>query len=104
MKKIKFNLLAIIGMIVAVGTVAFTAPRESNVTDGYNWYEADEATGVISPTPIDASATCIGDQELCAVGLSRDHFGLLPNDESPLNNMNELTEEDEAFKKEVEKD
>lgn len=29
MKKIKINLLAIIGMMVAVGTVAFKAPKEN---------------------------------------------------------------------------
>jgi|GEM_PF-1002317 len=29
MKQIKFNLLAIIGMMVAVGTVAFTAPMKN---------------------------------------------------------------------------
>ncbi len=104
MKKIKFNLLAIIGMIVAVGTVAFTAPQERNVADGYNWYEADEATGVISPTPIDRQATCDGTEELCAVGLSQVHFGLLPNDEAPIENMDELTENDEPFTSKAQKD
>lgn len=40
MKKVKINLLAIIGMMVAVGTLAFTAPKENLATT--HWFEVDQ--------------------------------------------------------------
>jgi|SRR5690606_13201304 len=70
MKKIKVNLLAIIGMMVAVATVAFTAPKESSLDD-YVWYEVN-SDGTIKQTPDSALPDLCpedNDTDYCAIML-----------------------------------
>lgn len=92
MKKLKINLLAIIGLMVAVGTLAFTAPKENLATT--HWFEID-GNGVIStestsPTTLDANDCLVApsSEDPCAVGF--DESDLTQDDEPPVSNMSEL--------------
>jgi|GEM_PF-3233884 len=75
MKQIKFNLLAIVGMMVAVGTVAFTAPKESS--NASSWYLIEEVNGFLTLTT-ESAGTPPGacplvdpsNNDLCAVGIN----------------------------------
>lgn len=75
-KIIKKNLMVIIGMMVAIGTVAFTAPK-NEMTDSLVWYEftqhmsadpgdPENYTNIGSLNP----AECDGSVKLCAIRAS----------------------------------
>ena len=68
MKKYKFNLLAIFGMMVAVGTVAFTAPSERMVAD--NWYEVTAEGTLISMDEFPLNCNLPSGEE-CALQLNQ---------------------------------
>ena len=75
MKKIKINLLAIIGMMVAVATLAFTAPKENDAL-ALQWYtveEPDPITGKreISESIDEPEGDCVATltTNICAVQL-----------------------------------
>lgn len=53
-KKKKVNFIAIIGMMVAIGTVAFTAPKENMKTAEKYWFLVD-SSGDPLPGPIDVN-------------------------------------------------
>ena len=70
MKKIKFNLLAIIGMTVAVATLAFTAPKENHRAP--TWYETD-ANGYLEELTSGPEGDCdefLTSGHECAIQLS----------------------------------
>lgn len=94
MRKLKINLLPIIGMMVAVATLAFTAPKESNATT--HWFEID-GNGVISTEPTSPSIldanNCLYNPmavDPCAVGLDESD---LQDGEPPVTNFSELDDE-----------
>lgn len=76
MKKLKINLLAIIGMMVAVTTLAFTAPKE-NTNLNFEWYEvtphpSDPDLDEIGPptdTPTAGDCSTLNDLNRCAIQL-----------------------------------
>ena len=89
-------------LVLAGSTVAVKA-GSANARADYNWYEADEATGVVQANPIDPQTTCPGSGELCAIGLDRQHFNLNPTDDAPISNLSELSSSDMAFTEREEK-
>lgn len=101
MKKVKINLLAIIGMMVAVGTLAFTAPKEKNLAT--SWYLIEIVNGTETLTTESTSvpsAICPSTQdhdELCAVEV--DEQGLSGMTLQDVKNAN-IPIEDKRFKPE----
>lgn len=106
-KKIKFNLLAIIGMMVAVGTVAFTAPRQ---IESDQWYEITfndddsylkDELGSVTTDPTQGSAcSSITEEVRCAVKVSnpdnRDLEGMTL--EEAINLDPQITVEEHTFR------
>lgn len=103
MRKLKINLLAIIGMMVAVGTLAFTAPKEKALEE-LHWFEVTQNTnnenvfGDAIPTgedglPALACESTIDLTPLCAVGLDESQIDgsgepaptVSPDDAKPVN-------------------
>lgn len=88
MRKLKINLLAIIGLMVAVTTVAFTAPKNNSIATE-SWYftgddlnDAKDADMYIS-TP---SQSCSGFEEVpCEIQFETEEH-LLPVTNTPLEN------------------
>lgn len=85
MRKPKFNFFAAIGMVVALGTVAFTAPVSFSET---NWYSVTphssnpdlDVIGSISPDPFE-NGDCISTTptQRCAIQLTLDSPGDKPS-------------------------
>jgi len=70
MKKVKINLLAIIGLMVAVGTLAFTTPKSSinNLNDDPLWHytelTSDEENNPEMYEPATGQESCPGTTEV----------------------------------------
>lgn len=76
MKKLKLNIMAIIGMMVAVGTVAFTAPAEKTVYNAAaeTWfYQSQNTSASDLNNPLNYSRTplpeteCEGEEVVCTI-------------------------------------
>jgi|GEM_PF-2957381 len=107
MKQIKFNLLAIIGLMVAVGTVAFTAPKKE-ITNEVNhtlaiqtWYftgsELSEAkTSALYSAELENS--CDSSDELpCEIQFEAANF-MIPVSNTPLQNYLDSHPDGESVK------
>ncbi len=75
MRKSKFNFFAAIGMVVALGMVAFTAPKENIQLEEIYWFQVndDEIGNFMDSNP---QEPCLGSETLCAVGLSESEVDL----------------------------
>lgn len=100
MKNIRINLLAIIGMMVAIGTVAFTAPKSSNLSA---WFAVEEDGVTIIPISLSEAPEICSEAEgqYCALKLNTENATSFPETVPQAEAMhanNELVIDERAYK------
>lgn len=100
MKNIRINFLAIIGMMVAIGTVAFTAPKSANSS---GWFAVENDGVTINPIALsEAPEICTEEEgQYCALKLNTDGATSFPETVSQAETMhanNELVIDARAYK------
>lgn len=87
LRQAKTNMMAIIGMMVAVGTVAFTAPKENEIV----WFETDALGQIVDVTNGQSASpngcSDLSSSEYCALGFDRND--LKANGDAPLTGISD---------------